>query len=74
MQSHFVSAMNMRCQLDVDAGIDKLKLRAHQRANTYRADTRLEAASGVRIFVADLQGHFLSVRGAHLRRLHYLSR
>ncbi len=65
-------AMHVRRQLDIDAGIDELKLRADQRADAYRSDTRLEAARCVGIFVADLQGDLLAVRGAHLRRLHHL--
>ncbi len=53
------------------ADVGELELRAHQGTDAAdpSRDTRVEAARGVRDPLADFEGHFLSIGGAHLRRL-----
>src|SRR5581483_1378882 len=64
----FVIAVDVWRQFDVRAHVDELKLGAHQRADTHRPNARLEAARGVRVFLADLQCGLLAVGNPYLRR------
>ena len=65
----FLAAMDLRSQIDIDAHVGKLKLRAHQRTHPDRPHAGLKAARRIGILVTDLQGHLLAIERAHARVL-----
>src|ERR1019366_584012 len=63
LQRDFAIRMYMRCDVDIHAHIEILKLGIHQRVNTDPANTRLERSGRYRDLVADLQRSLARIVG-----------
>src|SRR6516225_8012254 len=64
--------MHARRERDIDADVNIGKLRIDQRVDADAANSRLEAAGGRRLAIADVEGRLHVVDRAELRRLENL--
>src|SRR5215472_4852573 len=72
LQSDFAVGVHVRRYVDVDADIQILKLRVHQRVDSDATDAGLERSSRDGDPIADFQRSFLAIERANLRILNQL--
>ncbi len=69
LQRDFAVGVHVRRNVDIDADVEILELRIHQRVDADAANAGLERSGGNRHAVADLQRGLLPIQRANLRIL-----